>query len=343
MRTITKAPLLRQGDRGPAVEDVQRLLNASDIGRNGHVWSKTDALDEDGVFGPLTAAKVHEYQTAFALQADSIVGPETNASLFAPQADRVDQAQGIATNWTFLARAAVRALRAWVQAVQFNQPAPSGNLATFVEALAVHFHIDLPRPPRAGPGRNRGSANPLDLIEAEDRLRFIEQAFDDVSFILDRASIREGRIFYSVGTRQCEFLDIGSISAGIRAVPSRQGEVVLICFPPSFAVTTEPDFFRTTHQQASTVLHECCHYVRPRREGSTHLDDFAYGLPPFAGVSTRHHPAHNYQQLTADEAMHNAESYNLFAEHVTFGNDTRFGRLSDDLATFECGSSEGRR
>ncbi len=74
------------------------------------------------------------------------------------------------------------------------------------------------------------------------------------------------------------------------------------------------------------------------RANNIKVIDFAYGLPPFAGQSAGKSP-HNYQQLTADEALHNAESYNLFAEHVTFGRDTRFGRLSDDLATFQCGTN----
>jgi hypothetical protein len=338
MRTFDQAPLLRQGDQGPAVEDVQHLLNASDQGGGGHVWSKTDFLDEDGRFGPLTLAKVREYQQVFGLHVDGVVGPQTNASLFAPQADHVDVAQGIATNWTLIAKGAVQTLQAWVQALQFDQPAPGGNLPTFVEALRVHFHINLPSPPQAGTDDDGGSANPLDLLQIDDQLRFIRDVFDDVGYLLDRASIREGRVFYSVGPRQCESLKIGSISAGNRNVPSRQRTARLICFPPSFAVTTGPDVFRTTHQQASTVLHECCHYVRPPSEGSAHVADFAYGLPAFAGQPNARRTTHNYQQLTADEALHNAESYNLFAEHVTFGHDTRFGRLSDDLATFQCGS-----
>ena len=147
MRTINKAPMLRQDDRGPAVEDLQILLNANDKGGSGgHVWSKTDDLVEDGTFGPLTLAKVREFQRVSGLQVDGIVGPKTSAALFAPQADRVDQAQGIASTWTLLARAAVQTLRAWVDALQFSQPPPGGNLTTFVEALRVHFHIDLPSP-----------------------------------------------------------------------------------------------------------------------------------------------------------------------------------------------------
>ena len=51
--------------------------------------------------------------------------------------------------------------------------------------------------------------------------------------------------------------------------------------------------------------------------------DFAYGLPAFQGQPAHDAGRHNYQQLTTEEAIHNAESYNLVAEHVTLGRDTR--------------------
>lgn len=330
MVEINKAPLFRQGDSGPAVEDIQHLLNEAD----DDTWSKTAFLEEDGKFGPLTAAKVREYQKSFGLLVDGIVGPKTCASLFSPQADHIDQAQGIATTWTLIAKGAVQTLKTWVQSLQFGGPTPGGNLALFVDALRVHFHIDLPAPNFG----KKVTANPLDLFAADEQLRFIGNVFEEVGQVLDQASIREGLIFYSVGFKQCELLKIGSISAGNRAVPTKQGPTRLICFPPSFAVSTSPEFFRTVHQRASTILHECCHYARPPIEGNRHIADFAYGLPAFAGQPNPRKTGHNYQQLTTDEAIHNAESYNLFAEHVTFLKDTRFGRMKDDLSTFECGS-----
>jgi hypothetical protein len=322
------------------VEDIQRLLNNSDMGFDGHIWSKTDFLDEDGKFGPLTDAKVREFQKVSGLSVDGMVGPQTNVALFAPQADQVDRAQGIATNWTFIARGAVQTLRNWVEALQFGQPAPGGLLATYLEALRTHFHIDLPNPPGQG-RRVPTSPSPFDLLVAADQLFFVQQVFDDVSFILDKASIRDGKVFHSVGQRVCDSLKVGTISAfNSGGIPKSEG-TVLICFPPSFAVTTAGlDFFRTVHQQASTVLHECCHYVHPRSLGADFVTDFAYGLPAFAGQPNTRVSTKNYLQLNANESVHNAESYNLFAEHVTFGRDTRFGRLSDDAATFACGSQQ---
>jgi hypothetical protein len=321
------------------------MIDLSDTDRTGgHVWSKTDFLEVDGKFGPLTRAKVREYQQVFGLSVDGAVGPETNASLFAPQADQVDQAQGIALNWTLIAKGAVQSLRAWVQSLRAGRPAPTANLAVFLEALSVHFHLDLPRPLPPAPGRAGPSVAPVmapvELIFADQSLSFIQQVFDDVSFVLEGASIREGRVFHSVGFFLCDALKIGTISAALRNVPGRHGKVILVCFPPSFAVTTAGlEFFRTPHQQASTVLHECCHYVRPPSSGADHLLDFAYGLPAFDGEPAKGR-TRNYRQLFAEEALKNAESYNLFAEHVTFGRDTRFGRLQDDAATFACGSKD---
>jgi hypothetical protein len=344
MRTIFKAgPLLRLHDRGPAVQDVQELLNKSDRDGTKHIWSKTDFLEEDGKFGPLTLAKVREFQTKFGLQVDGIVGPKTKAELFAPQADRVDQAQGIAINWTLIAKGAIQSLQNYVRVLQFGGPKPTDPiLSRNVDALATHFRIFLPRPTPLPLGMPKppgsGSANPLDLIDANDRLGFIFGVYDDVGFVLDQASIREGRVFQSIGRNFAEAQRAGLSTKSATTGDINHDGTILVNFPPAFAETPPGlPFFRTIHQQASTVLHECCHYVRPGREGPNHVEDFAYGLPPFAGKAAKP-GGHNYQQLTADEALHNAESYNLFAENVVFGADTRFGRFSSDLTTFECGT-----
>jgi len=55
-------PVLRRGSRGDAVRDLQRRLGGLAI---------------DGIFGPLTEARVREYQSANRLIVDGIAGPQT--------------------------------------------------------------------------------------------------------------------------------------------------------------------------------------------------------------------------------------------------------------------------
>lgn len=59
-------PLVRQGDRGQSVRDVQHLLRA-----RGH------SLEVDGIFGPVTDGAVRAYQEDNSLTVDGIVGPAT--------------------------------------------------------------------------------------------------------------------------------------------------------------------------------------------------------------------------------------------------------------------------
>ncbi|RPF30153.1 peptidoglycan hydrolase-like protein with peptidoglycan-binding domain [Streptomyces sp. Ag109_G2-6] len=61
---------VRTGDKGPAVQAVQRLLTA-----NSH------SLTVDGVFGQGTAQAVTAFQTEHQLTADGIVGPDTWSAL----------------------------------------------------------------------------------------------------------------------------------------------------------------------------------------------------------------------------------------------------------------------
>jgi hypothetical protein len=61
-------PMIRQGSRGPAVEELQQKLNAD---------GAAPALAADGIFGPLTRAAVVAFQQRYGLGADGIVGPLT--------------------------------------------------------------------------------------------------------------------------------------------------------------------------------------------------------------------------------------------------------------------------
>ena len=66
--------LIRQGSKGADVRAVQDVLNF-------HIRRLTP-LDVDGDFGPLTHARVVEFQKSNQLSPDGIVGPNTMAKLF---------------------------------------------------------------------------------------------------------------------------------------------------------------------------------------------------------------------------------------------------------------------
>jgi hypothetical protein len=67
---MASLPQLQENSTGQHVRDCQALLNA-----HGHL------LTLDGVFGPLTAQSVREFQAASGLAQDGIVGPRTWAAL----------------------------------------------------------------------------------------------------------------------------------------------------------------------------------------------------------------------------------------------------------------------
>jgi len=74
---LPPAPLLRRGSRGAVVTSLQRNLNA---------WARQSRMSlapliEDGVFGPLTEARVGSFQRANGLLVDGIAGPKTLEAL----------------------------------------------------------------------------------------------------------------------------------------------------------------------------------------------------------------------------------------------------------------------
>jgi peptidoglycan hydrolase-like protein with peptidoglycan-binding domain len=73
-RDATRDPVLRQGDRGPAVATWQGQLNGA-IGAG---------LTVDGAFGPATDAATRRFQSARGLVVDGIVGPASRAALGTP-------------------------------------------------------------------------------------------------------------------------------------------------------------------------------------------------------------------------------------------------------------------
>jgi putative peptidoglycan binding protein len=66
-------PVLRLGSRGPAVAELQRVLNA---------WYPNDVrIAVDGVFGPATEAAVRLCQSLAGITVDGVVGPQTRRVL----------------------------------------------------------------------------------------------------------------------------------------------------------------------------------------------------------------------------------------------------------------------
>jgi hypothetical protein len=63
--------VLRRGERGPAVAELQRLLIAAGAAE----------LHADGIFGPKTEVAVKHFQAAHGLVVDGIAGPRTSAAL----------------------------------------------------------------------------------------------------------------------------------------------------------------------------------------------------------------------------------------------------------------------
>jgi hypothetical protein len=73
LTTSTGAAVLRRGSRGPAVAELQRVLNAW--------YPLAPRLVTDGVFGAATEAAVRLCQSRAGLVADGVVGPRTRAVL----------------------------------------------------------------------------------------------------------------------------------------------------------------------------------------------------------------------------------------------------------------------
>ena len=66
-------PTLKRGSKGPAVKNLQQMLNYNSVG---------PALVIDGIFGPLTEIAVISFQKLQGLKGDGIVGPKTWAKLY---------------------------------------------------------------------------------------------------------------------------------------------------------------------------------------------------------------------------------------------------------------------
>jgi len=91
--TSSYSPTLRQGSRGSAVAVLQRKLGG---------------LVTDGVFGPLTHARVLAYQRSRGLAVDGIVGPQTWGSLGGAGGASVSSASSVSSSSARASRSSTR-------------------------------------------------------------------------------------------------------------------------------------------------------------------------------------------------------------------------------------------
>jgi peptidoglycan hydrolase-like protein with peptidoglycan-binding domain len=142
---------IREGDRGPAVEDVQRRLRVlgADLGPTG----------VDGVFLGATLAAVRDFQSVHSLVEDGTVGPETWAAL-------VDATFSLGDRLLYLRLphlhgADVRILQGALNALGFASGGPDGIFGVFAERAVREFQLNtgLPSDGIVGPETVRALEN----------------------------------------------------------------------------------------------------------------------------------------------------------------------------------------
>jgi peptidoglycan hydrolase-like protein with peptidoglycan-binding domain len=128
-------PIL-QGDRGPAVEDVQRRLRllGADLGSAGI----------DGVFQGATLAAVRAFQVEHALAEDGQVGPETWSALVDATFSLGDRL--LYLRFPHLHGADVRTLQDALNALGFSVGDPDGIFGAFAERAVREFQLNTGLP-----------------------------------------------------------------------------------------------------------------------------------------------------------------------------------------------------
>lgn len=127
---------IRQGDRGPAVEDVQRRLLSLgyDIGATG----------VDGVFLGVTLSAVRTFQSAHGLAEDGIVGPETWAGLVDATFQLGDRL--LYMRLPYFHGRDVRVLQGALNALGFACGQPDGIFGPFTEQAVREFQRNTGQP-----------------------------------------------------------------------------------------------------------------------------------------------------------------------------------------------------
>jgi hypothetical protein len=127
---------IRQGDRGPAVEDIQRRLLSLgyDLGPTG----------VDGVFLGATLAAVDSFQRALSLTEDGIVGPETWAALVDATFTLGDRL--LYLRLPYFHGRDVRVLQGALNALGFACGAPDGIFGAYTERAVHEFQVNTGQP-----------------------------------------------------------------------------------------------------------------------------------------------------------------------------------------------------
>ena len=98
-----KQPLLKKGDSGKEVKDLQKRLNLLQI----RLALAFNPLEEDGIFGSKTHEAVRAFQSARKLMVDGIVGTKTRTALSYQYGDVNDDGKVDAADATQVLQAAV--------------------------------------------------------------------------------------------------------------------------------------------------------------------------------------------------------------------------------------------
>ena len=151
---------IAQGDRGPAVEDVQRrlLVLGFDLGPTG----------VDGVFLGATLSAVRSFQHDNGLSEDGTVGDETWSALVDATFRLGDRL--LYLRYPYLHGADVRTLQGALNVLGFACGAPDGIFGAFTERAVGEFqsNVGLPHDGIAGP----------ETVRAIERLRHVWQDKD---------------------------------------------------------------------------------------------------------------------------------------------------------------------